>query len=87
MSDAPPQAALTVESALAAVLDGVVPLADVDSVPLLEVCGRILARPIAAALTQPPFVQRVAAQLVISQSAGGPDAELGATLRRGFTGD
>lgn len=48
-------AALTVEAAGAAILDGVVPVAGVEHVGLLDAIGRVLAEPVSALLTQPPF--------------------------------
>jgi molybdopterin molybdotransferase len=51
----PSKSALTVEAALAAVLDGVRAIAHVEHVDLFAASGRILAAPIAARLTQPPF--------------------------------
>ena len=45
---------LAVDEALARLLDGVAPLAS-ESVPLEAAHGRVLAEPIAARLTQPPF--------------------------------
>lgn len=47
--------ALTVEEALARVLADVTVIADVESVPLLEAAGRVLAEPPAARHNQPPF--------------------------------
>ena len=50
-----PAPALTVEDALALVLAGVTPVTATQLCPLLEAVGRILATPLAAKLTQPPF--------------------------------
>jgi molybdopterin molybdotransferase len=47
--------ALTVEQALAAVLDGVVAVDESERVDLMSAAGRVLAAPLAATLTQPPF--------------------------------
>ncbi len=47
--------ALTVDAALEAVLDGVTPIADVEHADLFAAAGRVLAAPVAALLTQPPF--------------------------------
>ena len=55
MSGAAPQGALTVAEALAAVLADVGPLGDVETVDLFAAPGRVLARPLTATLTQPPF--------------------------------
>lgn len=54
-SPQPKAAALTVEQALAAVLSGAIPTAATDVVPLLDAAGRVLAAPVLAGLTQPPF--------------------------------
>lgn len=45
---------LSAETALSRVLDGVVPLGE-EIVPIAEADGRVLARDVAATLTQPPF--------------------------------
>jgi len=45
---------LSVEEALARIVDGVAPL-EAETVPLLEAAGRVLAAPLQARLTQPPF--------------------------------
>ena len=45
---------LSIEDALARILDGVAPLA-AERVPLLDGLDRVLAEPLAARLTQPPF--------------------------------
>ena len=47
--------ALTVEDALARVVDGTVPLAATERVGLLAATGRVLAAPLLAKQTQPPF--------------------------------
>jgi molybdopterin molybdotransferase len=46
---------LTVEEALARILDGAAPT-EPEVIPLLEAFGRVLAGDVAATLTQPPFV-------------------------------
>ncbi len=51
----PKQGALTVEEALARILDDAAPISDIETVSLFDAAGRVLARPIAATLTQPPF--------------------------------
>ena len=50
-----PAPALTVEDALARILDGVSPIEEHEPAALLEAPGRVLAAPVAARLTQPPF--------------------------------
>lgn len=52
MAKAPP---FTVEQARAAVLADAVPIADVEHVDLMQAAGRVLAAPLVAGLTQPPF--------------------------------
>ena len=47
--------ALTVEEALARIVGGVAPLATTEPAVLLAAAGRILAAPLSARLTQPPF--------------------------------
>lgn len=47
-------ALLSVDDALALVLEGLEPL-EVEMVPIADAYGRVLARPLAAKLTQPPF--------------------------------
>jgi molybdopterin molybdotransferase len=47
--------ALTVEQARNEVLRGVKPIADIERVPLMNAAGRVLAAPLLATLTQPPF--------------------------------
>ncbi len=47
--------ALTVEGALALVLKGVMPTKAAQRCSLLDAAGRVLAAPVAARLTQPPF--------------------------------
>lgn len=49
------QGALTVEDALSRVLDDVKPISDIETVSLFEAEGRVLAKPVVAHLTQPPF--------------------------------
>lgn len=48
-------AAITVAEALSRVLDGASPLDDIEIVPIEAAHGRVLAAPLAARLTQPPF--------------------------------
>lgn len=50
-----PVPALTVEDALALVLKGVTPTKAIHRCSLLDAAGRVLAAPLAARLTQPPF--------------------------------
>lgn len=47
--------ALTVEAALARVLEHVEPIAETERVSLFDAAGRVLAGPLVAKLTQPPF--------------------------------
>jgi molybdopterin molybdotransferase len=47
--------ALTVEAALALVLQDTAPSGDSEWVDLMDACGRVLAAPVSALLTQPPF--------------------------------
>jgi molybdopterin molybdotransferase len=54
MADPKAKAALTVEEALGLIIAGVTPL-EAESVDLLAAQGRILAAPLVARLTQPPF--------------------------------
>jgi molybdopterin molybdotransferase len=46
---------LTVEQALAQVLAGAEPIADVERVPTLAGCGRVLATPVVSAMDVPPM--------------------------------
>ncbi len=48
-------APLTVEQARARILDGAGPMPEQDTVPLTAAHGRVLAAPLRAQLTQPPF--------------------------------
>ena len=52
---APAIPGLTVEAALARIVEGVAPLAGAETVGLIAAAGRILAEPLVARLTQPPF--------------------------------
>ena len=52
--DSPGQPLKPVEEALALICTGVAPL-EAESVPIEEALGRVLAAPLAARLTQPPF--------------------------------
>jgi molybdopterin molybdotransferase len=47
--------AFTVEQARATILRGVEPIADIEHVALMSAAGRVLAAPLLATLTQPPF--------------------------------
>ncbi|TCM81467.1 gephyrin-like molybdotransferase Glp [Rhodovulum steppense] len=66
---------ISVEAALARVCALVAPL-PVEEVPLAQAAGRVLARPVAARLTQPPFDTSAMDGYAIAE----PDARPGATL-------
>ena len=46
---------IPVEDALRRLIDGSRPFERVETLPLSEAAGRVLSRPLAARLTQPPF--------------------------------
>src|SRR5450755_1975673 len=81
---------MLVEEALARLLDGIVPL-PAETVPLIEAHHRVLAAPLTARLTQPPFdasaMDGYAVRAADAAAAGARLRIIGqAAAGRGFTG-